>query len=134
MLGWLGNAFGADDSCPGASEVSGIPPEMLPPSVRECISEGSWFNGGDGFGPFGPWVTTADEVPDPQALGVPAVWFKRNDGKKIVTDNPENGRLAARGFQHSSGKTGPAPLPGKAGPYQEKDIWRPKTISRKEAA
>lgn len=26
--------------------------------------------GGDGFGPFGPWVTTADEVPDPQALGI----------------------------------------------------------------
>ena len=50
--GWLGNAFGADDSCPGASEVSGIPPEMLPPSVRECISEGSWFAGGDGFGPL----------------------------------------------------------------------------------
>jgi hypothetical protein len=50
--GWLGNAFGADDSCPSASEVSGIPPEMLPPSVRECISEGSWFAGGDGFGPL----------------------------------------------------------------------------------
>ena len=26
--------------------------------------------GGDGFGPFGPWVTTADEVPDPQDLTV----------------------------------------------------------------
>ena len=26
--------------------------------------------GGDTFGPFGPWVTTADEVPDPQALTV----------------------------------------------------------------
>jgi len=50
--GWLGRAFGADDSCPSASEVSGIPPEMLPPSVRECISDGSWFNGGDGFGPL----------------------------------------------------------------------------------
>lgn len=26
--------------------------------------------GGDGFGPFGPWVTTRDEVPDPQALRI----------------------------------------------------------------
>ena len=26
--------------------------------------------GGDTFGPFGPWVTTADEVPDPQALTI----------------------------------------------------------------
>jgi 2-keto-4-pentenoate hydratase/2-oxohepta-3-ene-1,7-dioic acid hydratase in catechol pathway len=26
--------------------------------------------GGDGFGPFGPWVTTTDEVPDPQVLRV----------------------------------------------------------------
>jgi hypothetical protein len=48
--GWLQNAFGADDSCPSASEISGIPPDLLPPSVRECVSEGSWFTGGDGFG------------------------------------------------------------------------------------
>ena len=35
-------------------------------------SEPQWVRakGGDGFGPFGPWVTTADEVPDPQALTV----------------------------------------------------------------
>ncbi len=26
--------------------------------------------GGDTFAPFGPWVTTADEVPDPQALEI----------------------------------------------------------------
>jgi 2-keto-4-pentenoate hydratase/2-oxohepta-3-ene-1,7-dioic acid hydratase in catechol pathway len=26
--------------------------------------------GGDTFAPFGPWVTTADEVPDPQALAI----------------------------------------------------------------
>ena len=26
--------------------------------------------GGDTFGPLGPWVTTADEVPDPQALTI----------------------------------------------------------------
>jgi 5-carboxymethyl-2-hydroxymuconate isomerase len=26
--------------------------------------------GGDTFAPFGPWVTTADEIPDPQALAI----------------------------------------------------------------
>ncbi len=35
-------------------------------------AEPQWVRakGGDGFGPFGPWITTADEIPDPQALGV----------------------------------------------------------------
>jgi 2,4-diketo-3-deoxy-L-fuconate hydrolase len=35
-------------------------------------SEPQWTRakGGDTFGPFGPWVTTADEVPDPQALRI----------------------------------------------------------------
>jgi hypothetical protein len=47
---WLGNAFGADPDCPDSSEISGIPPELLPPSVRECVANGSWFNGVDGFG------------------------------------------------------------------------------------
>ena len=50
--GWLRHAFGADESCPSSSEISGIPPELLPESVRECVSNGSWFTGGDGFGPL----------------------------------------------------------------------------------
>jgi len=50
--GWLQNAFRADESCPTSSEISGIPPELLPPSVRECVSNGSWFNDGAGFGPM----------------------------------------------------------------------------------
>src|SRR6185295_9034457 len=28
---------------------------------------GKWF---DGFAPCGPWIVTADEIPDPQALGI----------------------------------------------------------------
>lgn len=48
--GWLQHAFGADEDCPTSSEISGIPPELLPPSVRECVADGSWFTGGDGFG------------------------------------------------------------------------------------
>jgi 5-carboxymethyl-2-hydroxymuconate isomerase len=38
--------------------------------------------GGDGFAPMGPWVTTADEVPDPQALRI-RTWVNgepRQDG------------------------------------------------------
>jgi 5-carboxymethyl-2-hydroxymuconate isomerase len=35
-------------------------------------AEPQWVRakGGDTFGPFGPWITTADEVPDPQALTI----------------------------------------------------------------
>lgn len=37
-----------------------------------------WLNGKwpDGFAPTGPWVVTADEIPDPQAL---KMWLKVND-------------------------------------------------------
>jgi 2-keto-4-pentenoate hydratase/2-oxohepta-3-ene-1,7-dioic acid hydratase in catechol pathway len=38
--------------------------------------------GGDGFAPFGPWITTADEVPDPQDLSI-RTWVNgelRQDG------------------------------------------------------
>ena len=49
--GWLQHTFGADESCPSPSEIGGIPPELLPPEVRECVSNGSWFTGG-GFGPM----------------------------------------------------------------------------------
>lgn len=50
LYGWLRNAFGGGESCPTASEISGIPPDLLPPSVRECVANGSWFNDGGGFG------------------------------------------------------------------------------------
>jgi 5-carboxymethyl-2-hydroxymuconate isomerase len=47
-------------------------------------AEPQWVRakGGDGFAPFGPWVTTADEVPDPQALRI-RTWVNgdlRQDG------------------------------------------------------
>jgi len=47
-------------------------------------AEPQWVRakGGDGFGPIGPWITTADEVPDPQALGI-RTWVNgdlRQDG------------------------------------------------------
>jgi 5-carboxymethyl-2-hydroxymuconate isomerase len=47
--------------------------------------EPQWIRakGGDGFAPFGPWITTADEVPDPQALAI-RTWVNgepRQDGR-----------------------------------------------------
>jgi 2-keto-4-pentenoate hydratase/2-oxohepta-3-ene-1,7-dioic acid hydratase in catechol pathway len=46
--------------------------------------EPQWIRakGGDTFAPFGPWVTTADEVPDPQSLRI-RTWVNddlRQDG------------------------------------------------------
>ncbi len=46
--------------------------------------EPRWIRGkgGDGFAPFGPWITTADEVPDPQELTI-RTWVNdelRQDG------------------------------------------------------
>jgi 2-keto-4-pentenoate hydratase/2-oxohepta-3-ene-1,7-dioic acid hydratase in catechol pathway len=40
----------------------------------------------DTFGPMGPWITTADEVADPNALDVSG-WF---DGEPFATDNTRN--------------------------------------------
>ena len=47
-------------------------------------AEPQWIRakGGDGFAPFGPWITTADEVPDPQRLSI-RTWVNgelRQDG------------------------------------------------------
>lgn len=48
-------------------------------------AEPQWIRakGGDGFAPFGPWVTTVEDVPDPQALGI-RTWVGgelRQDGR-----------------------------------------------------
>jgi 2-keto-4-pentenoate hydratase/2-oxohepta-3-ene-1,7-dioic acid hydratase in catechol pathway len=39
-------------------------------SARDCRHGGQWTfaKGQDGFAPTGPWVVTADEIPDPHAL------------------------------------------------------------------
>jgi hypothetical protein len=47
--GWLRSVINADESCPSADEISGIPDGLLPESVRDCVSNGSWFTGGSGF-------------------------------------------------------------------------------------
>jgi 2-keto-4-pentenoate hydratase/2-oxohepta-3-ene-1,7-dioic acid hydratase in catechol pathway len=56
-------------------------------SEREYQIErgGTWDKGKgcDTFGPVGPWMVTADEVPDPQAL---ALWLEVN-GKRVQNGN-----------------------------------------------
>lgn len=56
-------------------------------SEREYQMErgGTWDKGKgcDTFGPIGPWLVTADEVPDPQALDM---WLEVN-GKRFQTGN-----------------------------------------------
>ena len=43
---------------------------MIDISARDCRRAGPWIysKGQDSYGPFGPCIVTADEIPDPQAL------------------------------------------------------------------
>ena len=49
---------------------------------------GNWTKGKscDSFGPMGPWLVTADEVPDPQNLGI---WLEVN-GRRFQNSNTAN--------------------------------------------
>ena len=44
------------------------------------------YKGSDGFGPIGPWIATADEIPDPHALTVTCV----HQGRVITEDSTQN--------------------------------------------
>jgi 2-keto-4-pentenoate hydratase/2-oxohepta-3-ene-1,7-dioic acid hydratase in catechol pathway len=44
------------------------------------------YKGSDGFGPIGPWIATADEIPDPHALTVTCV----HQGRVITEDSTAN--------------------------------------------
>lgn len=44
------------------------------------------YKGTDGFGPIGPWIATADEIPDPHALTVTCV----HNGRVITEDSTQN--------------------------------------------
>jgi 2-keto-4-pentenoate hydratase/2-oxohepta-3-ene-1,7-dioic acid hydratase in catechol pathway len=44
------------------------------------------YKGTDGFGPIGPWIATADEIPDPHALTVTCV----HDSRVITEDSTRN--------------------------------------------
>lgn len=43
---------GSDGSCPTPDEISGIPRDLLPPEVRDCVSGGAWLSFDDGLGPL----------------------------------------------------------------------------------
>ena len=54
--------------------------------VDTWVSYSGRYKGSDGFGPMGPWIATADEIPDPHALTVTCV----HQGRVITEDSTEN--------------------------------------------
>lgn len=44
------------------------------------------YKGSDGFGPIGPWIATADEIPDPHALTVTCA----HQGRVVTEDSTAN--------------------------------------------
>ena len=54
--------------------------------VDTWVSYSGRYKGSDGFGPIGPWIATADEIPDPHALTVTCV----HQGRVITEDSTRN--------------------------------------------
>jgi 2-keto-4-pentenoate hydratase/2-oxohepta-3-ene-1,7-dioic acid hydratase in catechol pathway len=54
--------------------------------VDTWVTYSGRYKGSDGFGPIGPWIVTADEVPDPHALTVTCV----HQGRLITEDSTKN--------------------------------------------
>jgi 2-keto-4-pentenoate hydratase/2-oxohepta-3-ene-1,7-dioic acid hydratase in catechol pathway len=54
--------------------------------VDTWVSYPARYKGSDGFGPIGPWITTADEVPDPHALTVSCL----HAGRLVTSDSTAN--------------------------------------------
>lgn len=54
--------------------------------VDTWVSYSGRYKGSDGFGPMGPWIATADEIPDPHALTVTCV----HQGRVITEDSTGN--------------------------------------------
>jgi 2-keto-4-pentenoate hydratase/2-oxohepta-3-ene-1,7-dioic acid hydratase in catechol pathway len=54
--------------------------------VDTWVTYSGRYKGSDGFGPIGPWIATADEIPDPHALTVTCV----HRGRVITEDSTEN--------------------------------------------
>lgn len=54
---------------------------MIDISARDCRRAGQWIysKGQDSYGPFGPCIVTADEIPDPHCL---ELWLTVNGEKK----------------------------------------------------
>jgi 2-keto-4-pentenoate hydratase/2-oxohepta-3-ene-1,7-dioic acid hydratase in catechol pathway len=54
--------------------------------VDTWVTYSGRYKGSDGFGPVGPWIVTADEIPDPHALTVTCV----HQGRVITEDSTQN--------------------------------------------
>jgi 2-keto-4-pentenoate hydratase/2-oxohepta-3-ene-1,7-dioic acid hydratase in catechol pathway len=54
--------------------------------VDTWVTYSGRYKGSDGFGPIGPWITTADEIGDPHALTVTCV----HQGRVITEDSTRN--------------------------------------------
>lgn len=54
--------------------------------VDTWVSYSGRYKGSDGFGPVGPWIVTADEIPDPHALTVSCA----HQGRVITQDSTGN--------------------------------------------
>jgi 2-keto-4-pentenoate hydratase/2-oxohepta-3-ene-1,7-dioic acid hydratase in catechol pathway len=54
--------------------------------VDTWVTYSGRYKGSDGFGPIGPWIATADEIPDPHALTVTCV----HQGRVITEDSTRN--------------------------------------------
>jgi 2-keto-4-pentenoate hydratase/2-oxohepta-3-ene-1,7-dioic acid hydratase in catechol pathway len=54
--------------------------------VDTWVSYPGRYKGTDGFGPIGPWIATADSVPDPHALTVSCT----HQGRLVTSDGTGN--------------------------------------------
>ena len=54
--------------------------------VDTWVTYSGRYKGSDGFGPIGPWIATADEIPDPHALTVTCV----HESRVITEDSTRN--------------------------------------------
>lgn len=69
------------------------PSDTEPDGVRyidSWVSYPARYKGADTFGPVGPWVVTADEVPDPHDLRITCL----HNGRVITDDNTANLRFS----------------------------------------
>lgn len=58
--------------------------------VDSWVSYPARYKGADTFGPIGPWVVTADEIPDPHDLRIKCL----HNGRVITDDNTANLRFS----------------------------------------
>jgi len=58
--------------------------------VESWVSYPARYKGSDTFGPLGPWVATADSIPDPHDLRITCT----HDGRLVTDDNTANLRFS----------------------------------------